>query len=496
MTLQDLLDDDGLGLTCAVEGDLGRTVRWVHVTEMTDPSPYLAGDELVLTAGLWRGRGASAMDFVCSLESRSCAGIGYGLLREDEKVPAALMKACRQEGVSLLVVPMTTPFIAISQRFVQQMALERESELRASLDFTAELLSSAERAEPEDALQALMNRLRTATGCSCWTVSGDGRLIAYAGSRPDPRLVAETLARTTSDAVLTVRPVRHGDDTVALVALAGADQDRTLAARLDASLPVVALVLSRQRAVRDTERKLAGEVITLVLDRQVDAAAARLASYGIGRDRILVAMVAMVSGDSEKSLQLIEKWLEAEKLTGIAATKDGQQHLLLALPEKPGVEDLRWLGHRYQLASGSRSTGVGSITDRFADLRKSIVQAMHASRWAEAEGGGVALAADLAGSHSLLLALQDADVISSFQESLLGPLRRHDDANSSDLLATLRAFLSNGARWQQTAETLNIHVNTLRYRLARIETLTSKDLNRTGDRVDLWLALQTYGEQP
>jgi DNA-binding PucR family transcriptional regulator len=35
-----------------------------------------------------------------------------------------------------------------------------------------------------------------------------------------------------------------------------------------------------------------------------------------------------------------------------------------------------------------------------------------------------------------------------------------------------------------------VHVNTLRHRLERVETLTKRALDSTGDRVDLWLALQ------
>ena len=32
---------------------LEREVRWVHVTELADPRPYVREDELVLTNGVW-----------------------------------------------------------------------------------------------------------------------------------------------------------------------------------------------------------------------------------------------------------------------------------------------------------------------------------------------------------------------------------------------------------------------------------------------------------
>ena len=58
-------------------------------------------------------------------------------------------------------------------------------------------------------------------------------------------------------------------------------------------------------------------------------------------------------------------------------------------------------------------------------------------------------------------------------------------------MKTLDSFLRSGGKYQDTADALHVHVNTLRLRLARIETLTGRDLNSMDDRVDLWIALQT-----
>ena len=54
----------------------------------------------------------------------------------------------------------------------------------------------------------------------------------------------------------------------------------------------------------------------------------------------------------------------------------------------------------------------------------------------------------------------------------------------------MRTFLETGGRWQETADLLHVHVNTLRNRLERVESLTGRRLDSTPDRVDLWLALQ------
>jgi DNA-binding PucR family transcriptional regulator len=69
-------------------------------------------------------------------------------------------------------------------------------------------------------------------------------------------------------------------------------------------------------------------------------------------------------------------------------------------------------------------------------------------------------------------------------------MREHDAGRGGELEATLRAFLDHDGHWSATAGALHIHVNTLRNRLARVAELTGRDVSRTADRVDLFLALR------
>jgi PucR family transcriptional regulator, purine catabolism regulatory protein len=70
-------------------------------------------------------------------------------------------------------------------------------------------------------------------------------------------------------------------------------------------------------------------------------------------------------------------------------------------------------------------------------------------------------------------------------------VRDHDRQRDGELEATLRAFLQNDGHWAATAASMYIHVNTLRNRMARIAELTGRDVGRTTDRVELFLALQS-----
>jgi DNA-binding PucR family transcriptional regulator len=92
--------------------------------------------------------------------------------------------------------------------------------------------------------------------------------------------------------------------------------------------------------------------------------------------------------------------------------------------------------------------------------------------------------------HELLLASVPAPVLRSLRDRLLGPLREYDDRHNAELLATLRSFLACDGSWSACASLMYVHVNTVRYRISRVEALTGRDLSALADRVDFFLALR------
>jgi purine catabolism regulator len=101
----------------------------------------------------------------------------------------------------------------------------------------------------------------------------------------------------------------------------------------------------------------------------------------------------------------------------------------------------------------------------------------------------VATVGDL-GSHRLLLARQEDIALEAISRGLLGPLADYDRRQHGELVTSLRAFLEHNGNWEAAARALAIHRHTLRYRIRRVADLTGRDLDRAGDRVEFWLALQ------
>jgi hypothetical protein len=133
--------------------------------------------------------------------------------------------------------------------------------------------------------------------------------------------------------------------------------------------------------------------------------------------------------------------------------------------------------------------GTGGWT--VAGIGRALARARQARRVAALLGGGVRVvdAAGL-GSVELLLATAPAEARRAFRASLLSPLLDYDAGHGTELVRTLRVFLDCSGSWTKAAEAMFVHVNSLRYRMRRVEELTGRDLGSLADQAALLLALR------
>lgn len=130
LTLRTLCASRTLGLRLACpSADQDRPLTWVHSSELSDPTPYLDGDELLLTTGL--GPAPDPAGYVARLVAHGLAGLGFGCgLGHDDLLPA-LREACERAGLALLEVPERTPFLALTKAVAEARAADRYAEWSA-----------------------------------------------------------------------------------------------------------------------------------------------------------------------------------------------------------------------------------------------------------------------------------------------------------------------------------------------------------------------------
>lgn len=139
----------------------------------------------------------------------------------------------------------------------------------------------------------------------------------------------------------------------------------------------------------------------------------------------------------------------------------------------------------------SFSQGIGQPYP-FADIKKSFNEARFALTLARLMGarGFTQAFADL--GLAALVFSADIENLKRYCLSSLGKVLDYDRSNHGDLMASLRQLLDNNFNWKFTADHLYIHINTLYYRVNKIEQLLNIDLARMDTRANLYIAIKVW----
>lgn len=488
VALTAVLADPALALRL-VTGDytqLARDVRWVAVTELADPRPFLSGGELVLTTGLRQRTSAAQREFVDRLAEAGVAAIGFGTGLTHASVPAATLAAAVEHDLPVLDVPYGTPFLAVD-RFVADRVLEEQyGRLRDLLDKHDELSRAL---LSERGLDAMVDSLRRMLGAPVMVVDEYGNVIASAPQnaawpveqimrRLDPGVTQHESAvegftllpltvGETGFAHLCVRPHNGPDDVLPYAAT------------------LMGLELGRQQAVLAGRRQLAGQVLEDVVRNTITAedAARRLATFGIRPAEPHAVLVGAVDDAAAIRNATRRPFPVREVVTAVV-----EDRLVAVLATGCHARDVAHQMHvLLRQSRGDVRVGIGGWYPGVTGLRWSYYEAYEAL----SRGPGVNGREPMSMS-GLLLASEDVP-LRDVSDHLLGPLREFDSRNGGALLATLRAYLEADGSVGTVARSLVLHRNTVRYRITQIEQLTGMSLRRMHDRVQLWLALTASG---
>jgi PucR family transcriptional regulator, purine catabolism regulatory protein len=512
-TLRNLLDIRNLGLSVvAGEGNLDRQIRWAHVSELQDPTPWLKGGELLLTTGMGlEGSPALQRSYIRRLVKADIAGLGFGIGFGFDAVPEPIRRAAEREGFPVLVVPYPVPFIAVVEAVSSALSEDRLREAQSSVEIHDQLASLvADGSGPADVLDEIVEL----TGG--WAVLFDMRGQVLASSAPSGTKVPEAGRswanlpdgltggggpRTSSQLGPEGRTVSHSvmsgkrqEGVLVLGKPERLSQRDQIAVRH--GVTVLGLLLSSRRAVIEAERRVAGDVVVEALTGTLDSAelVRRLILAGFPEDgRVAAIVIAAPSVDADV-LEEISWVVDASlgrrvgsvrvatikgKVVAVVSAEDVGSVVEVLLEDLRAAPSLSW--------PYPPQIGFGEPVD-LAEARRSYLTALFALR-ASSEANPIAGPEDL-GSYTLLLGGQPKPVLEGLVAAVLGPLLERDADRSSELVSSIRAFIEAGGRWEPGAEALGVHRHTLRYRVRLAEELMGRDLSNAEDRMEVWLALK------
>jgi PucR family transcriptional regulator, purine catabolism regulatory protein len=502
-TLRALLRRRDLGLTLAVDesalpqGALDRPIRWVHNSDLSDPTPFLSEGLALLTTGTQFADAADAAEYdeyVRRLSTRGVLGLGFGTEVVREGVPPLLVAACHDAGMPLFAVPYRTPFIAVARANAEAIAAEAYA--RRSWALAAQRAIAIAALRP-DGLTATLAELAHQLGTWVGLFDAAGALWHEhpAGSLEDGTAaalsgeVAGVLRRGASagsslrldGTAFTLQTLGRRAHLRGVIAIAAGELDQESRGVVTAVVALAGLALEQQEGVGRARALLRAGVLQTL--RSDDPTLARR----VARDMwggLPPAPIAVAVTDASARRDAVGEWLE------LRADDDGRalffgradDGMVLVLPaESDGIVDE--LADRFGARVGvSRPAAYDGFSQALRQAEVALRRGVSAvARFADVATSGV-------------LSALETDAGRALAHSAIAPLLRHDQENGTELVATLRAWLEHDARFDAAGAFLGVHRHTVRARVAQAQQLLGVDLGSFAARAELWAALRVAEE--
>ncbi|MFE5810866.1 PucR family transcriptional regulator [Streptomyces sp. NPDC056491] len=487
MHVLDLLQLDSLGLSLlwGEEALLGQEVVGVTATDLEEPGRFLGPGELVLSGLVWwvEGDVTKADRFVGALADAGATALLAGE-ETHGRVPEELVAACRAHRVPIVAVPARTSFRAVTEAvYLRQWGdlSRRPTRLFALPENVRGELSRLveEGAGPEELLDRACAHLGRV---SCYLLTASGRTVARTPSAPELPARQASAASARGGVWLRVEAESSPYDAWQLHV---PDPDAAPPRVLHEIAEVLAQCRSGQTR-RAAAQRLAGRELIGVLE----GTPAGNAPADTGALEEALAKAGLPVGGSYRVLAATSGDALAEGLSHLEGAAYAVGRTAAVLYEDPAAATdaagrLRAVWPMLQQCGGPQAElrlGLGIRAGGLEGLRASLSQARFALTAADE-------AVPVRGVEQLdtlgeLMAGIPPEVRSVYGARILGAL------GDGMLRETLEVFLANNCSWARTAEALHLHVNTVHYRIERVEVLTGRDLSRLDHKLDLYAALR------
>lgn len=508
---------------------LSRPVRWVHAIELADVARLLHGGELVLSTGIALPEEPALLTgYIADLAATGVSGLAVELGRRYQTLPDALVSAAESHGVPLIAFRREVPFVEITEA-VHAMIIDAQlDELRRSerVHETFTDLSVAG-APPEE----IVRQAALLAGRPVILEDLSHRVLACSPAGADARALLagfEHQARTVSG---PRRTFYHEDAgwLVTMVGARGEDWGRVIQVMSEPPEPpdfmlieraASALALGRllTRQQESLERQAHRTLISAIVESahaDPEEAAARVRALGVpvsGRQLIAAVVRIRDAGTGISAHTRVAEVTEAVadacrdgRLPALVGSLDDTRAgALLSLPPRadPDAELTALAGRlrqrlrlRFPMAGEPFVLGVGSATETLRDVRRSFLEARQVGDAAIRNPGDRAFyrLPDMR-LRGLLHLLRDDTRLQTFAERELGPLLAADEAQGSQLLSCLAAYLEEGGNKAAAAQRAHLARPTFYQRLEQIERILGVDLDSAESRTSLHVALLAQGQ--
>jgi PucR family transcriptional regulator, purine catabolism regulatory protein len=537
LNIRELVEQSDLQLeVVAGRSGVDQVIEAVYIGDLEDPTPWMVqGSLLLTTAPRLEADPRSGVRLVRLLKEKRMVGVGVAIMPHVRDIPGVMLDAADEAGLPLIRVPEGTPFRRITSYVFNALASRDMHRLRRSVALQKHLL---EVLLAEQTPSGLVRRLGELVEADMLLLDSSGALVGGAAPQgaASESLIGEAWAEyrrilsagIPRSVIVDVRGrhiafreiLVHGRTEQVLMAVY--PEGSLISEFADAALSFAQRLLEVElvtghNAGMVRRRTRAGLLDMLLHNRGTPAELAeRLLYHGIEpREPWRVLALTVVPPDAGPGLQEVperdaglaeaaaDEFLATVdhvfEESGVPFVSRGAHGEVLVLSPLHGNEDVAavraFLLDAVSAAGGRLRgarivAGVSASSSALEGLPRAVGQARLALRHGVARGEApVMLFDDLGVRYKALDSLPD-DVLRELREGVVGKLVAADEGHGSELLPTLEAHLATGFSAGETAASLFVHRNTLRKRVARIETLIGLDLATSGGQAEAYLSVR------
>jgi purine catabolism regulator len=522
----------------AGEAGLDRRVSSVTVGEVPDIADWLSGGEMVLsTMFAARGDLERQREFCRQVMMADAAALFVKTTRFVESMPADIVELANKRKFPIVEVPQHLRWTRLMQDATEVIINRQASQLEQSQSIHRSLLAVVIRGGGWQELADEASRLLEYP-----VLILDASLEVLAASAGLPVPVADLEARLGLDGMRQrvtgigggQKPFRLQDEGLpALFALPIVSSHRRLGyvcvlteaenlsdnevLILEHSVTIAALEMAQDRVRFETEVRLKGDFVDDVVSgaEQASDSLLRRGAF-LGCDLSQGATVILLGVDEFDGV-VTKKGLEQAELDRRVELLFSHCSRLVASAEPSSLVSLK-SGHLVVFVCGKSARDADALrrlTTAAQDLGKTVVdlsisagiggfspagqmdrcynEALIALKVGRKLGGpGSMLHFDQVGTYRLLLDVweRDPDEIRALYEETIGRVDRYDQANGTQLTATLVTFLRHNENLTATAAELFAHRHTIRYRLEKIAEISGLSVFQTEHKERLGLGLK------
>jgi sugar diacid utilization regulator/putative methionine-R-sulfoxide reductase with GAF domain len=285
-------------------------------------------------------------------------------------------------------------------------------------------------------------------------------------------------------------------------------------AALEHACTVLSLELVKEQAVFDTQQRLKGEFVSGLFSGQMDEALLNKAkSLDFNPNRSYIATIINLGtitsdhnnpkdGLFRKIIQIANQAFLERHTQGVTVRYQNQIVVLLSYQTNSSFSSIvsqikvraKWVQQEILSRNLEMETqiGIGRVKQGLLYAHKSLFEAEKCIKFIQRYNSDEKILSytDL-GIQRFILQNPEEEVLEFIQE-VLGDLIKYENSRKGELLKTLFVYLESNQNVKKTADVLHVHINTLNYRLKRIEEILRMDLTNSSQLLNIHLAINIY----